>query len=102
MLQVEDADKVRERCDAWMTVMRKLVNENRTDLQAFAQRERDAIAVDTYVFALNVIAFFGYLVFPATYFGPFLREPRLEWFGTFAGDLAWTVCLTLPRSLALN
>ncbi|KAJ8605697.1 hypothetical protein CTAYLR_010146 [Chrysophaeum taylorii] len=89
--KADDAEKVRERCDSWVKIVRKVASENQAELRTLALREREGIRLDARVFWLNVVAFFGYLVFPATYFGPFLRDPHMEWLGNFAGDLAWTL-----------
>ncbi|KAH8061506.1 hypothetical protein JL722_4134 [Aureococcus anophagefferens] len=60
-------------------------------LLAFAERGKADYDLDVRVWVLNCVAFCGYAVFPLTYFGPFARDPFHEWFGNFAGDLAWTV-----------
>lgn len=86
-----DPDTCGEQCASWARIAKKLAEENPSGLVRLAQRERDTCFVDGIVLGLNCIAFLGYLVFPATYFGPFKRDPDLEWLGNFAGDLAWTL-----------
>lgn len=86
-----DPDTCGEQCASWARIAKKLAEENSSGLARLAQRERDTCFVDGIVLGLNCIAFLGYLVFPATYFGPFKRDPSLEWLGNFAGDLAWTL-----------
>ncbi|KAJ1448616.1 hypothetical protein M885DRAFT_538599 [Pelagophyceae sp. CCMP2097] len=60
-------------------------------LGAAAAREKSGVRLDAFYILLNGIAFFGYLVFPATYFGPFPRIDTIEWLGNFAGDFVWTI-----------
>mmetsp|Transcript_23806 Transcript_23806/g.74488 ORF Transcript_23806/g.74488 Transcript_23806/m.74488 type:complete len:335 (-) Transcript_23806:595-1599(-) len=89
--KADDPEKVSERCEVWIKAARKFAAENQLELRNLAHRERQAVVVDSCVFVLNFVAFFGYLVFPVTYFLPFPRDPRVEWLGNFAGDLAWTL-----------
>mmetsp|Transcript_94289 Transcript_94289/g.270040 ORF Transcript_94289/g.270040 Transcript_94289/m.270040 type:complete len:145 (-) Transcript_94289:155-589(-) len=70
--------------------------------------------LDIVVIALNVVAFFGYAMFPLTYFFeeefikatlPFWPGNELaEWSGNFAGDFMWTLepilVLTVPPVIA--
>lgn len=91
VLRAEDAESVKEECNAWIDAARAVVPENQAKFLDLASRETSGALFDLIIFVLNTIAFFGYMVFPATYFGPFRRDPFLEWLGNFSGDLAWTI-----------
>ena len=64
---------------------------SRALMERFHRDQASSVRLNEVVFLLNLVAFFGYLVFPMTYFGPFQRNATLEWTGNFAGDLAWTL-----------
>lgn len=102
---------VKARCGALAKKASDIASKHSTTKEALlahhAATKRNQ-TVGLAVWWLNVVAFFGYAVFPLTYFGPFARDPYHEWAGNFAGDLAWTVepalvivaAMTAPKAKA--
>ena len=88
---------IKTRCGALLKRAGELVDErdktNRKLLQRAVQGRRNVTFAMT-IWVLNFVAFWGYAVFPLTYFGPFTtieEKAWYEWAGNLAGDAAWTV-----------
>ena len=87
---------IKTRCGALLKKAGDRINETGTKskLLAHAVDGRRASTFAVVIWVLNVVAFWGYAVFPLTYFGPFTtiaEKAWYEWAGNLAGDAAWTV-----------
>eukprot|EP00633_Aureoumbra_lagunensis_P002080 CAMPEP_0197293612 /NCGR_PEP_ID=MMETSP0890-20130614/29351_1 /TAXON_ID=44058 ORGANISM="Aureoumbra lagunensis, Strain CCMP1510" /NCGR_SAMPLE_ID=MMETSP0890 /ASSEMBLY_ACC=CAM_ASM_000533 /LENGTH=195 /DNA_ID=CAMNT_0042768511 /DNA_START=365 /DNA_END=952 /DNA_ORIENTATION=+ len=91
VLSTETKRAVEKAAAQWLTKAQATAKTSKKQLHELANRESNTAMLDAAVLLLNIIAFFGYLVFPATYFGPFVRDSYTIWLGNFAGDLAWTI-----------
>ena len=88
---------IKTRCGALLKRAGELVDErDKTNrkLLARASEGRRNVTFAMVIWVLNFVAFWGYAVFPLTYFGPFTtisEKAWYEWAGNLAGDAAWTV-----------